>query len=483
MANNEQATAPRLLLVEDDPAFANRLSRNLKASGFDVTASASVEDAWNRLAEQNFDLILTDIRLPGDSGLDLIGDLMDQVAAGEMEAPPIVVLTSINSIDTAVEAMRKGAADYLTKEATREEIVLRLRKVLERSALASENRQLKRTLNRYDEFNEIVGASRWSQQIKEQVGEIAGSDVTVLITGPTGVGKELVARALHRSSHRARGPFIEVNCAALPEENLFLSELFGHERGAFTGAVNRKRGQFELAEGGTLFLDEIGEISPMAQARMLRAVETLQFNRLGGERPIRVNCRLLFATNKDLTREVKEGRFREDLYYRINIYPIDVPPLRTRPEDIAPLARFFASQFSEKHHLSAPVFSPEAIEALRVNPWPGNVRELRNVIERLAIRFAGRAIGPEALRDLNLTGENTAGGAILLPEGGIDLEQVEQSLVMQALQRCQWNQRRAAGLLGISVDRMNARVKKFGITHPSWRVHKSGAPDETEDGD
>lgn len=474
--------APRLLLIEDDPAFANRLSRNMKASGFEVTHCESVEEAWNRLGEQNFDLILTDIRLPGDSGLDLLADLAEQAAAGEIEAPPVVMLTSINSLDTAVEAMRKGAADYLTKEASREEIVLRLRKVLERAELASENRQLKRTLNRYDEFNEIVGASRWSQQIKEQVTEIAGSDVTVLITGPTGVGKELVARAVHRASHRARGPFIEVNCAALPEENLFLSELFGHERGAFTGAVNRKRGQFELADGGTLFLDEIGEISPMAQARLLRAVETLQFNRLGGERPIRVNCRLLFATNRDLAKEVKEGRFREDLFYRINIYPIDVPPLRSRSEDIAPLARFFAAKFAEKHHLNAPTFSPEALEALRANPWPGNVRELRNVIERLAIRFAGRVIAPEALRDLNLTGESgVAADGIILPESGIDLEQVEQSLVTQALQRASWNQRKAAGLLGISVDRMNARVKKFGITHPSWRVHKTDAQEKAEE--
>ena len=484
MATPNQTSTSRLLVIEDDPAFANRLSRNLTASGFEVTLAESVDAAWGRMSEQNFDLILTDIRLPGESGLDLLGSLMSQAAAGELESPPpVVVLTSINSIDTAVEAMRKGAADYLTKEATREEIVLRLRKVLERVELASENRLLRRSLDRYDEFNEIVGASQWTGKLKEQIKEIAPSDVTVLITGPTGVGKELVARALHRASRRATGPFIEVNCAALPEENMFLSELFGHERGAFTGAINRKRGHFELADGGTLFLDEIGELGPMAQARLLRAVETLTFNRLGGERPIRVNCRLLFATNKDLIKEVKEGGFREDLFYRINIYPIDVPPLRARPEDIAPLARFFAAQFGEKHHLPAPSFTDEALEMLRVNPWPGNVRELRNVIERLAIRFAGRTVGPGALSDLNLTGEMNTSGAVLLPEGGLDLEEVEKTLVLQALQRVSWNQRRAAGLLGISVDRMNARVKKFGITHPSWRVHRTGADEGERDVD
>ncbi|OPZ08300.1 MAG: Transcriptional regulatory protein ZraR [candidate division BRC1 bacterium ADurb.BinA292] len=481
MSASPPATPCRLLVVEDDADYAQLLSRNLERSGFKATTVKSAEAAFELLADRTFDLILTDIRLPRASGIDLIERVTAQIAAGEMEPQPIVVLTSINSVDMAVEAMRKGAADYLTKEATRDEIALRLRKILEANELAHENRQLRRTLTRYEEFENIIGVSDAIKRVKDQVAEIAASDVTVLIQGETGVGKELVARALHRASSRARGPFIEVNCAALPDENLLLSELFGHERGAFTGAINRKRGHFELADGGTLFLDEVGELGPIAQARLLRATESFEFTRLGGERPIHVNCRLVFATNKDLAAEVKEGRFREDLYYRINVYPIFVPPLRARPEDIAPLARFFAARFAEKHHLAAPSFSPGALRALRDNPWPGNIRELRNVIERLSIRFHGREIGPEALHDLNL-GAPAESGAIVLPEGGIDLEQVEESLVRQALQRAEWNQRRAAGLLGISVDRMNARVKKFGITHPSWRVHKGGrgAPEDAD---
>jgi transcriptional regulator with GAF, ATPase, and Fis domain len=292
---------------------------------------------------------------------------------------------------------------------------------------------------------------------------VASNDVTVLITGETGVGKELVARALHGASLRAQGPFIQVNAAALPDENMFLSELFGHEKGAFTGAIARKRGYFEQAEGGTLLLDEIGELGPGAQARLLRAVETLEFNRLGSEKPIHVNCRLLFATNKDLATEVKEGRFRQDLFYRINVYPLEVPPLRSRPEDIAPLARFFAARFAEKHHLAAADFSDDALSLLRQNPWPGNVRELRNVVERLAIRCAGKTIETITLRELNFGGGDLlAAGAIILPEGGVDLEEVEHSLVVQALQRADWNQRIAADLL-----------KKFNLSHPSWRVHKA----------
>lgn len=461
----------RLLLIEDDTAFLRRMTKNLEASGFEVSAAESVEDARRILAEQEYDLILTDIRLPGASGLDLLDELRE-AEGDEADRTPVAVLTSINTVDTAVEAMRRGAADYLTKEATRDEIVMRLRNILDRAELASENRRLRSTLNRYDEFNEIVGVSAAIARVKEQIKEIAASDVTVLIQGPTGVGKELVARALHRASHRARGPFVEVNCAALPDENLFLSELFGHERGAFTGAVSRKRGRFEMADGGTLFLDEIGELGPLAQARLLKVVETLEFHRLGSERPIRANCRLLFATNKDLAQEVKAGNFRGDLYYRMNIYPIEVPPLRARLEDIAPLARFFAARFAEKHGLEAPTFSEEALSMLRANSWPGNIRELRNVIERLAIRFRGREITTAELAELNIGGNTTAGGAVLLPEGGIDLEKVEQELVIQALERADWNQRRAAQLLGISVDRMNARVKKFNLKHPSWRVHK-----------
>lgn len=463
---------PRILLVEDDAAFSARIAKNLRLDGFAVESASDVTSALQELETHSFDLILADIRMPGRSGLDLIDEIRKSQGEDGAPAPPVVLLTSIRDIETVVEAMRRGAADYLTKEATREEIAVRLRNVLQHGTLEKEVGRLRRSLDRYQDFDEIVGNSEALAGLKRSIAEIAPSSVTVLITGETGVGKELVARAIHRASSRAAEVFVEVNCAALPDENLFLSELFGHEKGAFTGALARKRGQFELADGGTLFLDEVGELGPMAQARLLRVVESQQFHRVGGERPISVNCRLIFATNKKLEEEVEAGRFRRDLFYRINVYPICAPPLRAHPEDIPALARFFAARMVDKHHLAGVTFSEGAMALLQRESWPGNVRELRNVIERLAIRFAGRTIEPGDLAALNLTAGDSAGNVAILPAGGIDLHEVERSLVLQALQRGEWSQRAAAELLGISVDRMNARVKKFGITHPSWRVHK-----------
>ncbi len=473
MTPNPDSPIPRVLIVEDDSVFAGRLSKNLGLDGFETEIALGVTKALEVLSQQSFDLVLTDLRMPERDGLELIEEIQKGRDSVEGTAPPVVILTSVGDLQTVVEAMRRGAADYLTKETSREEIALRLRNVLRQGRLAGEVHRLRRSLDRQRDFDEIAGSSACTTELKKTIAEIAPNNITVLITGETGVGKELVARAIHRRSRRASQPFVEVNCAALPDENLFLSELFGHERGAFTGAVTRKRGQFELAEGGTLFLDEIGEMGPQAQARLLRAVETQKFNRVGGERPIQANCRLIFATNKELEREIEANRFRRDLFYRINVCPIHVQPLRAHPEDIPALARWFAERMNEKHGLAVIEFAADALDALKANPWPGNVRELRNVIERLAIRFAGQKVETGHLRQLNFSGGDSTSGAIILPEGGVDLEEVERSLVTQALQRADWSQRKAAELLGISVDRMNARVKKFGITHPSWRVHKS----------
>lgn len=480
MSESSASHAPRVLIIEDDASFSSRLARNLELDGFKAEVAGGVDAGLALLSSQSFDVILTDLRMPKRGGLELLDELARMSREEGEPTPPVAVLSSVDDIQTVVEAMRRGAEDYITKEAGRDEIALRLRNMLKQGKLQNEVRSLRRSLDRLADGNEIVGGSASIEELKKTISEAAPSSITVLITGETGVGKELVARAIHRGSPRAGEPFIEVNCAALPDENLFLSELFGHERGAFTGAIARKRGQFELADGGTLFLDEVGELGPMAQARLLRAVETLQFTRVGGEKPIKANCRLIFATNKNLEKEAEAGTFRRDLLYRINVCPIHVSPLRSHPEDIALLARFFIQRMAGKHGLAPLSLADDALAALKANPWPGNVRELRNVIERLAIRFAGKTVEARHLKELNFSaGEPTAvAGAMVLPEGGVDLAEVEKSLVLQALQRSDWSQRNAADLLGISVDRMNARVRKFGITHPSWRVHRGAEPEE-----
>jgi transcriptional regulator with GAF, ATPase, and Fis domain len=287
------------------------------------------------------------------------------------------------------------------------------------------------------------------------------------------VGKELVARAIHRTSPRRDGPFVDLNCAALPDENLLLSELFGHEKGAFTDAKSPKKGRFELAQGGTLLLDEISELSPTAQSKLLRVIETHQFSRLGGLRTLEVDCRIVCATNADLDEEVAGGRFREDLYYRINVIPIRVPPLRERTEDIPLLAAHFLREFAAKYRNPAGGFDDEALRLLRDYAWPGNVRELRNFCERLVIRARGPVVDAGLVRACGL-GEAKAGprGPVVIPDEGLDLDGHERDLVVAALEKADWNQKRAAELLGISVDRMNSRVKKWNLRHASWRVHR-----------
>lgn len=462
-----------ILVVEDDPVFAERLRRNLELADFRVTVAENGAAAVNRLKSQTFDLVVTDILMPELGGIELIRRIKQDGLDGFDPDTPVVVLTSVDSVQTAVEAMKLGASDYITKEAERQEIVLRLRKVLEQSELVSENRLLRDQLEKREEFRELIGESEAIQRIKSDISQIAGSNVTVMITGETGVGKELVARAIHRTGPHARGPFVDVNCAALPDENLFQSEVFGHERGAFTDAHFTRKGKFELAHHGTLFLDEVAELSRESQGKILKALEQQTITRLGGTRPIQVECRFVFATNKDLMAEVQSGSFREDLYYRVNVFPIHIPPLRERRSDIPMLAKFFADQFSRKYNKAEFFFEESAMALLRDYSYPGNIRELRNVIERLIIRARGDVITRTQVEQVGFVPVQPSRKPLFeIPESGIDLEEVEKQLVMEALNRSGWNQKAAAALLSISVDRMNSRVRKFDIKHPSWRVHK-----------
>jgi len=468
-----------ILLVEDDSVFADRLKRNLELAQYKVAVATNGREALQRLPSSNIDLIVTDVRMPEMGGIELIRKIKEDGLDGVDPDIPVVVLTSVGSVETAVEAMKLGASDYIAKEAERTEIVLRIRKVLEQSQVLQENRVLRDQLERRDEFRDLVGESEAMQRIKEEIEQVGPTTATVLITGETGVGKELVARAIHRASQRARGPFVDVNCAALPDDNMFQSEVFGHEKGAFTDAAYTRKGRFELAHRGTLFLDEIAEMSRDSQGKILKALEQQTITRLGGTRPIQVDCRYVFATNKDLMAEVQAGRFREDLYYRIDVMRVQIPPLRERRQDVPILAKFFADQFARKYNKPEFFFEEGAMAILRDYHWPGNIRELRNVIERLVIRAKGDIITRlqvEQVGLVQLAAAATPGGAttagLHIPEGGVDLEQVERDLVIQALEKSNWNQKDAATLLNISVDRMNSRVRKFGLRHPAWRVNK-----------
>jgi DNA-binding NtrC family response regulator len=462
----------KLLLVEDDLAFAQRLKQNLEMGNYDVEIAESGRAALDALKREFFDLIVTDIRMPGLSGLEVLRIIKHGEEDGLDADVPVVVLTSVNSVDAAVEAMKLGAADYITKESERKEILLRIEKVLEQNRLLNENRYLRDQIEQSSEFQEIVGKSDAIGRIKDTIREIAHSDVSVLIMGETGVGKDLVARAIHRTGLTRTGPFVDVNCGALPDENLLQSELFGHERGAFTGATGQQKGKFELAHNGTLFLDEVSELSRDSQAKILKAIETRKITRLGGTRLIEIECRFLFATNKNLAEEVKQGRFREDLYYRVNVFPIVIPPLRERREDIAVLATFFLDYYCRKYRKAQKTFQPSALKLIESYDWPGNVRELKNVLERLVICLREDEITYDEVVDCGVGEAANLDGIIKVPDSGLNIDELERQLVLEALKKANWNQKEAAALLGISVDRMNSRVRKFGIKHPSWRVHK-----------
>ena len=464
----------RVLIIEDDPSFGQRLARNLGLDGFSTELSNSAETGLDRLGREPFDAVLCDIKMPGMSGLELLSRVRSGQEHGIDPQLPILMLTSITSVDTAVDAMRRGASDYLTKEAGRAEIVMRLKRALEQRQLAEENVRLRETIARTDEFTDMIGTSAEMEAIKADIAQVAPTDATVMILGETGSGKELVARAIHRASGRT-GPFIDINGALLPDDTSFQSELFGHERGAFTDAHQLKKGKLELADNGTLFLDEIGEVSLAVQAKLLRVFETMTFTRLGGTRPIRVNVRIVVATNRDLKDHVAAGHFRSDLYYRLNVFPIQIPPLRQRRDDIPALTRYFITRFSEKYGRSVPFLEQAALAKMQAADWPGNIRELRNICERLVIRARGRdTITAQDVAACGLMA-TTPGGidkVVTIPEGGVDLDEVEKALVIEALNRCDWNQTDAAKLLNISVDRMNNRVKKWNLKHDNWRVNK-----------
>jgi DNA-binding NtrC family response regulator len=446
----------RILIVDDEEGMRRLLSRVLSREGYETSAVGSGAEALRQVASERFDLVVTDIKMPEMDGLQLLAELKEYEPS-----LPIIVITAYGTIENAVQALRSGAYDYIAKPFENDEIKLTVAKAFERERLLAENRYLHAELEgRYD-FSGIVGGSLAMQQVYEMASSVAVSNANVLITGESGTGKELLARSIHYSSLRKEKPFVVLNCAAI-SEGVLESELFGHEKGAFSGALDTRKGRFERADQGTLFIDEVAEMSMAAQVKLLRVIQEHEFERVGGNKTISVDVRIVAATNKKLEDQVKEGKFREDLYYRLNVVNINVPPLRSRREDVEPLSRFFLEKYSSETGKKITDLSPRALSCLLAHDWPGNVRELQNAIERAVVLSKGSVLTP---RDFPQGMQGDDQICLQIPEKGGSLtdilEDLERQLIIQTLQREDGSQTRAAETLGIKRTTLRYKMEKY----------------------
>ena len=441
-------------MVDDEPAQRELVGGFLRKQGFDVAEAPDGRTALERFRKEPFDLLLTDQKMPGLSGLELL-----EAARAVTPAVAVIIMTAYGTIETAVAAIKGGAADYLTKPVNLDELLHRIAQVRERQRLIMENRELREALQERHRVEGIIGESGRMQEVLSLVRRVAGSDATILIQGESGTGKELIARAIHYASPRAGAPLVSVNCAALPE-TLLESEPFGHEKGAFTGAVAARKGRFELADGGSLFLDEIGDLPLHLQVKLLRVLQEREFERVGSSRPVAVNVRLLAATHRDLEALVRAGRFRDDLYYRINVVSIALPPLRERREDIPLLLDHFVEKFSRRNGKRIGGLTREAREALLRYDYPGNVRELENLVERAVILTRDEVIG---LEDLPLGVKEREGETSGETSLTVLVEGLERRMIREALARADGVQTQAAEILGISERVLRYKLKKYGL--------------------
>jgi DNA-binding NtrC family response regulator len=446
-----------ILIVEDEAKMRRLLELNLGDDGFATFSAGDAETGLKLLRENAVDLVVTDLKLPGMSGIEFLQTIKRQNAA-----LPVIVMTAFGSVETAVEAMKSGASDFVLKPFSLTEMRIKIHKELDVRNLREENRTLREALGKKYSHPNIVARSTKMQEVLATVERVAPTNSTVLLGGESGVGKDLIARAIHEKSRRASGPFLKINSTAIPE-NLLESELFGFEKGAFTGAAASKPGKFELADKGTLFLDEIGDVPPATQVKLLRVLQEREFERLGGTKTIKVDVRLIAATNRDLREALEQRTFREDLYYRLNVVPIDIAPLRERKEDIPDLVNLFVSRFAGDSGKAIESISPEAMQILVNYHWPGNVRELQNIIERACALAKGSTLEAADIH-LDVRPAKTANGAGGFLPDGMTLEQWEDEMVQEALRRASGNKSQAARLLGLSRNALRYRLSKIGIT-------------------
>jgi two-component system NtrC family response regulator len=441
--------AGRILFIDDDRAGREVALFNLRKAGYEVVAASDGQEGLAAFSPEKFDLVVTDVKMPGISGIDVLRRVRSQ-------APdvPVLVITAFGNVETAVEAMKAGAYDFIGKPFHREQLLLAVDKAFERRRLAAEVRDLR--IRAVGVEREVVSVSPAMNQVLSMADRVAGTDATVLITGESGTGKEAVARRIHVRSQRAEGPFVAVNCAAIPGE-LLESELFGHARGAFTGAVRDRAGRFRQAAGGTIFLDEVGEIPLLLQAKLLRVLQERAVDVVGGDHPVPVDARIVAATNRDLPEKVRDGTFREDLYYRLNVVEIRVPPLRDRPEDILPLVEYFMKEASAGREITVP---PAVMEELKSRPWPGNVRELKNACERMAILCAGAEV---SIEDLPPAAPRTGEEWPSLPPDGLSLVDLEKKVIERAMRLKGGNITQAAAYLRVPRHILVYRIEKYGI--------------------
>jgi two-component system response regulator PilR (NtrC family) len=436
------------------------LSIVLKKEGYDVTAAAHGPEALSLIDKEIYDLVISDVKMPGLSGIDLL-----KAVKAVSPSTLVLMMTAFASTETAVEAMREGAYDYLTKPFKIDEVKLLVKNALERKQLQDENTRLKQVVQDRASFEQIVGQSEKLSKVLDLIRKVADNNSNVLIFGESGTGKELVARAIHYNSRRRERPFVTVNCSALPEP-LLESELFGHMKGSFTGAISNKEGLFEIANDGTIFLDEIGETPLGIQVKLLRVLQEKEFRRVGGTRDMKIDVRIVAATNRDLEKSIAEGRFREDLYYRLDVIPIHLPPLRERPEDVPLLVEAFLRKFTQEMGKTIARIEPAAVELLVKQEWRGNVRELENVMERIVALAGHGTIGTEQVREcLPRSSEDPVNMA--LPPDGVDLEgmiaAIERDFLLKALQRTHGVKKDAANLLGLDFRSFRYRLSKYGI--------------------